>query len=44
MPPDGCARFETAKTLSDADRAVITRIASSALRRCLPEPTAEQKS
>ncbi|WP_372598529.1 alternate F1F0 ATPase, F1 subunit alpha [Amphritea sp.] len=44
MPPDVCARFESAKTLSDADRAVITRIASSALRRFLPEPTAEQKS
>lgn len=44
MPPDVCARFESARTLSDADRAVITRIASSALRRFLPEPTAEQKS
>lgn len=44
MPPDVCARFESAKTLSDADRAVITRIASSALRRFLPELTAEQKS
>lgn len=44
MPPDVCARFESAKTLSDADRAVITRIASSALRRFLPETTAEQKS
>ncbi|MBR9866673.1 MAG: alternate F1F0 ATPase, F1 subunit alpha [Oceanospirillales bacterium] len=44
MPPDVCARFDSAKTLSDADRAVITRIASSALRRFLPEPTAEQKS
>lgn len=44
MPPEVCARFDSAKTLSDADRAVIIRIASNALRRFLPELPAEQKS
>lgn len=42
IPGDVSARFETAKKLSDEDRAAIIKIAKSALLRFQPKP--EQKS
>ncbi|UTW02559.1 alternate F1F0 ATPase, F1 subunit alpha [Amphritea atlantica] len=41
IPSDVCARLESAQSLSDADRALITRIASNALRGFLTESTAK---
>ena len=38
LPADVCARFETADTLSDDDRAAIIDLARSALRSFLPSP------
>jgi len=44
IPAEICARFETAKKLSDADRASIIQIASNALARFVPGQTLKATS
>lgn len=44
IPAETCARFESAKKLSDADRAAIIQIASNALARFVPGQTLKETS
>ncbi|MFO7541576.1 MAG: alternate F1F0 ATPase, F1 subunit alpha [Thiobacillus sp.] len=44
IPAEVCARFESAKKLSDADRASIIQIARNALARFVPGQTLEETS
>jgi F-type H+-transporting ATPase subunit alpha len=44
IPPEMCARFETAAKLNDEDRKAITEIARQALAGFQPKPTPKEKS
>ncbi|HWJ20452.1 MAG TPA: hypothetical protein VNR65_17175, partial [Geobacterales bacterium] len=44
IPAEVCARFDTAETLSDEDRATIVEIARNALARFQPKPESKPKA
>ena len=44
IPAEVCARFESAKKLSEEDRAFIIQIASHALTSFQPEPSLKETS
>ena len=44
IPAEVCARFDSAETLSDEDRATIVQIARNVLARFQPKPESNAKS
>jgi F-type H+-transporting ATPase subunit alpha len=44
IPAEVCARFDTAETLSDEDRATIVEIARNALARFQPKPESKPEA